>query len=167
MKRMRWFAVLMLLAFWLIGCYPREEVDFSTDPRILRGIWEGRLHAYPEAGQTQTIWLKLEASYLTPTTYRFSGVIRIGGGASQVIEGEAFGGQWEVYMQSTIISPPRPSGFIAMVPTLGLKFCGYGDSDIRSYYGGVLTQERGGECPVRPTYLAEPNYRFAITLTEP
>lgn len=154
----------ILVGALLTGCYPREEVAFATDLRILRGVWEGNFQDASEADQATELRLELAATYLSRTKYSFSGTIQLGDDTPQLIQGTAFGGQWEVYTQSTLIPPALPSGFFAHIPALGLRLCGYGGSSVQEYYGVAATADSDLDCPARPYgYNLEPfDYHFSI-----
>lgn len=141
---MRYVIVLASLIMLVVvsGCYPRAEVDFATDVRILRGPWQGTLDTESDSGGVE-LRFDLEAAYGTRTHYPFWGQVWFGDEGPFAIEGFAYGRQTEVYVQSTVIPAPRIAGFIAEIPERSLRICGNGAADIRRYYGWAF--EEGAE----------------------
>lgn len=102
------------------------DIDFSTDPRILRGVWLGELRD-PNTDQLyQTIRLSLTATFLDSKEYRVNGTMQFGDLAPQNLAGVVQAGSKEQFVngQTTV---PRPdfTTFSFSVPSVNVSLGGY------------------------------------------
>lgn len=126
----------------LSACHPRVEVDFTSDPRILRGSWEGMLWDDPEhSGEGVLLHFELQAEYRDRNSYDFSGQMWLADEGPFEMEGAGHGGQTEIYTQSTWVPPPSIAGFTAVIPTLNLRICANGGRAITDYYGWMFNAD--------------------------
>jgi hypothetical protein len=98
-----------LLAGLLESCFmlEPEQLNFDTDPRILRGTWQGTYqedNTYNGAAE-EAIKLVLNARYLNEHEYAVSGTLYIRT-ETLTLEGTMNGGDTQLYAQ---MPPPRPA----------------------------------------------------------
>lgn len=85
-----------------------EAVNFSTDPRILRGVWEGVVTDISKRPpQVTPVKLELTATYVSETQYTVSGSLKLGDGPAEPLTGTAFGATRLKFSQPQM-SPPLP-----------------------------------------------------------
>ena len=93
----------------------REEVDFDTSDRIVRGAWTGTVEDYPTEGSESDLTLDLTASYVDRQEYAVSGTFSLEGEPPATVDGTVRGGCAERYVSSGV-SAQHQSGTSDLSP---------------------------------------------------
>ncbi len=107
MKRLIYLIALLPISLLLNACpgytppYTPDEVNFATDPLILRGIWLG----IPEDASQQALSLDLQATFVDQERYSVIGTLKFGDGELLSLSGVVEGNETTRYLQ-TQARPP-------------------------------------------------------------
>lgn len=104
------FKICSILA--LTGCLSTEsvQVDFKTDPYVLRGNWSGTMK-----GNSPDMTFQFSATYIDESHYRVDGIVRTTDENSlKSIQGEVYGNKVE-YLRAQSTLRPSEELFIANI----------------------------------------------------
>ena len=102
--------ILSGLLLVLSACEPiPDRINFLTDGRVLRGVYEG-MGASSIDDETLSIRLEALPSYFDQNYYDVVGTVRLGEGEAIPFEGQVFGGDTQIYV---LIGPTLPAAFDA------------------------------------------------------
>ncbi len=112
MNTVTWMKVGLVIALvFLSGCVPiPDRIDFLTDGRVLRGVYEGTGTTesvyIPADARTLALRLEVVPEYVDQKTYALTGTVTIGDEEPVPFEGEASGGDTQVYVRMQPIRTP-------------------------------------------------------------
>jgi hypothetical protein len=128
-----------LLSGLLTSCFilEPERLNFDTDPRILRGTWQGtyREDNSHNGAAEEAIRLVLNARYLNEHEYAVTGSLQIRM-ETLTLEGTMNGGDTQLYAQ---MPPPRPAVLEALLKDAAGRDVGTLSLNSRQldYYGSL------------------------------